>query len=185
VRIERGFLTREEVSAAMRGVSKPTQVQHDPWVIAFGVNFNDPLPVDAPERDPQLSDWLLERLKNDLESTGAMFLFIEDERSGESTSARYAFWVFDFDSIQKQIDFCWDILAVQKYSELFGPVPSDILDHAVVGRYNATVYDTSDLVGISACPACGSRVLERGSFSSERETKYLALCRECGHSETS
>ena len=69
----------------MRGVSNPAQVQNDPWVIAFGVNFNDPLPVDAPERDPELSDWLIRRLRNDLAATGAIFQFIDEERSGETT----------------------------------------------------------------------------------------------------
>jgi predicted RNA-binding Zn-ribbon protein involved in translation (DUF1610 family) len=185
VRIEHGHLTPEEVNAAMRGVSKPAQVQNDPWVIAFGVNFNDPLPVEAPKRDPELSDWLIQRLRNDLAATGAIFQFIDEDRSGETTSARCAFWVFDFESIREQIDFCWDILAVQKYSEVFGPVPADILDRVIVGRYNATVYDPSDPVGISACPACGSRELERGSFTTERDTLYIARCRQCGYSESS
>jgi len=186
VRIEQGHLTRSEVLAALRGASNPAETQDEPWVVAFGVNFCEPLPDGAPERDPQLSDWLIGRLKAALTGTGAIFQVIDDERTGETTSVRCAFWVFDFDRIQEQIDFCWDVLAVQKYSEVFDDMPNDRLDRAVVARYHATVYEESgDPVGVSACPACGSRKLERRSFSSERETVYVVRCRECGHSVSS
>jgi hypothetical protein len=131
VKIEQGHLTPAEVLAALRGVSPPAQTQEEPWVIAFGLNLYDPLPEGAPERAPELSDWLIKRLVGDLAATGAIFQFIDDERTGETVSVRCAFWVFDFDRIQEEIDFCWDILAVQKYSELFGDKPYDLLDRAV------------------------------------------------------
>lgn len=186
VRIEQGHLTRTEVLAAMRSASKRAETRGEPWVLAFGVNFCEPLPEDAPEQDPKLSDWLIGRLKDDFAGTGAIFQVIDDERTGETTSVRCAFWVFDFDRIQEQIDSCWDVLAVQKYSEVFDDIPDDRLDRAVVARYHATVYEESgDPVGLSACPACGSRDLERGSFASERDTLYIARCRQCGYSESS
>lgn len=186
VRIEQGHLTRTEVLAAMHGCLKPAETRDEPWVVTFGVNFHEPLPEGAPERDPQLSDWLVGRLKDDLTGTGAIFQVIDDNRTGETTSVRCAFWVFDFDRIQEQVDSCWDILEVQKYSEVFGDVPDDLLDRAVAARYHASVYEESgDPLGLLACPACGSRDLERGSFSSEGETLYLARCRHCGYSASS
>ncbi len=126
VRVEQGHLTQAEVLEAVCGASKPAQTRDEPWVVTFGVNFGEPLPEGVPERDPQLSDWLIERLERDLTGTGAIFQFIDDERSGETTSVRCAFWVFDFDRIQEQIDFCWDILEVQMYSEVFGDMPDDL-----------------------------------------------------------
>jgi hypothetical protein len=186
VRLENGHSTHAEVLAIMRRVSVSLRKQEDPWVIAFGVNFYDPLPEGAPESDPELSDWLISRLQDSLAATGAIFQMIDDGRTGETTSVRCAFWVFDFDRIQEEIDFCWDVLAAQRYSEVFGEIPDDLLDRAVVASYHRTVYeDSGDPIGISACPACGSRSLDRGSFVSERETLYLIRCRRCGHSESS
>jgi hypothetical protein len=126
VRIENGLLSRSEVRDVIAFIPQTTQEQIDPWVIAFGANFLEPLPAGAPDGDPQLSDWLIRRLGRDLTASGALFRIIDDERSGETVSVRCAFWVFDFDSIKEDIDFCWDILAVQKYSELFN-LPSDNL----------------------------------------------------------
>jgi hypothetical protein len=186
VRIEQGHLSRTEVLKAMNGTSKPDAARDEPWVVAFGVNFYEPLPEGAPERDPQLSDWLIRRLNDHLMGTGAIFQILDDERSGETTSVRCALWVFDFDRIRQDIDFCWDILAVQRYSEVFGDMPDDLLDRAVVARYHASVYQESgDPVGLSACPACGSGDLERGSFANEKETVYLVRCRSCGYSASS
>ncbi len=76
-------------------------------VVAFGANFLDALPIDEPQQDPQLSDWLLERLGRDLAPTGAVFRKIDDDRSGEGVSVRYAFWLLDLDRVTKSIDFCW------------------------------------------------------------------------------
>ncbi len=185
VRIENGYLSRSEVRNAIGFTVQRTQTQIDPWVIAFGANFLDPLPVDAPERDPQLSDWLIRELERDLAASGAIFRIIDDERSGETVSVRCAFWVFDFDRIKESVDFFWDVLSLQKYSELFNAPPDDLLDRAVVTRYHEIVDDDSSPVGISSCPACGSRNLEYSSCDTEQETLYVARCRECGRSQSS
>lgn len=186
VKIEKGHLSRAAVLAAIGNAPAAPDAQNDPWVIAFGANFLDPLPVDAPEQDPELSDWLLERLERDLAGTGALFRRLDDERTGETVSVRYAFWAFDFDRIQKEIEFCWDVLEVQKYSELFDQPADELLDRAVVTRYHEIVRDDSgDPVGISACPACGSTDLERWSVGDEKGAQYFARCLECGHSESS
>jgi hypothetical protein len=92
VRLEKGHLTQAAVLAVLGDLPAPTQTSSDPWVVAFGANFFDALPVDAPERNPQLSDWLLERLGRDLSSTGAVFRKIDDDRSGEGVSVRYVFF---------------------------------------------------------------------------------------------
>jgi hypothetical protein len=186
VRIEQGNLTRLEVLMTMRGVSQSASARDEPWIIAFGVNLHDPLPVGAPENDPDLSDWLIRRLENDLAATGAIFKVTDDERTGETVSVRCALWVFDFDVIREQIDFCWDVLAVQRYSEVFAGNPEALLDQAVAARYRSMVFDPSDgALGLSACPLCGSRQLARGSFVTERDTIYVLRCSVCGHSESS
>lgn len=123
LRLEQGRLTSREVLAAMRAASKTAETRNEPWVVAFGVNFCEPLPEGAPEGDPQLSDWLIARLNDALTRTRAIFQVIDEERTGETTSVRYALCAFDFDRIQQQIDFCWNVLAVQKYSELFDDIP--------------------------------------------------------------
>lgn len=128
----------------------------------------------------------MRRLGRDLAATGAIFRTIDDERSGETVSVRCAFLAFDFDRIKEGIDFCWDVLSVQKCSELFGGPPDELLDRAVVARYHDIVHDDSgDPIGISACPACGSKDLGYSSFDNERDTLYFARCRECGHSQSS
>jgi hypothetical protein len=185
VRIEQGYLSRETVLSAIRNVPETPNLRSDPWVISFGVNFLDPLPVDAPERDPELSDWLIRRLERDLAASGAIFQTIDNERSGETVSVRCAFWVFDFDRITEAIDFCWDVLAIQKYSELFGVPADEHLDRAVVARYHEIVDSDSGPIGISACPNCGSNDLEYSSFNNERDTLHFARCRKCGHSQSS
>lgn len=186
VRIEEGHLNVTAVLAALGNVPVSEQTGADPWIVAFGVNVFDPLPEGAPEQDPELSDWLLERLEHDLASTGAVFRRVDDERNGETISIRIAFWIFDLDRITESIEFCWDVLAVQRYSEVFETSADDLLDHAIVSRYHEIVNNApSDPVGISACPECGSRDLERASFSDETDTRYEAKCRECGHLSSS
>lgn len=186
VRIEQGHLSRAAVLSAIGNAPATSDVQNDPWVIAFGANLLDPLPEAAPERDPEISDWLIQRLERDLAATGALFRTIDDDRSGETVSVRCAFWAFDFDRIKGGIDFCWDVLAVQKYSELFGDPPDELLDRAVVKRYHGIIHDdSSDPSGVSACPVCGSKDLEYSSVQSERDTLYSSRCRECGHSRSS
>jgi hypothetical protein len=134
VRIEQGHLSRDAVISAIGEVPKPVQMPFDPWVIAFGVNLFDPLPVDAPQRDPELSDWLIEKLEGDLKAAAAIFRVIDDERSGETVTIRYAFWLFDFDRIRDGIEPCWDVLAIQKYSELFNDPPEELFERTVVPR---------------------------------------------------
>lgn len=126
VRLEQGYLSPAVVLSVIRNMPETPQTKNDPWVIAFGVNLFDPLPEDAPDRDPQLSDWLIKRLERDLAATGAIFRIVEDERSGETVSVRCAFWVFDFDRIQEGVDFCWEVLEVQKYSELYDVPPDEL-----------------------------------------------------------
>jgi hypothetical protein len=148
VRIEQGHLSRAAVLSAIGNAPATPQAQNDPWVIAFGANLLDPLPVDAPERDPEISNWLIQRLERDLAATGAIFRTIDDDRGGETVSVRCAFWAFDFDRIKEGIDLCWDVLAVQKYSELFDDPPDELLDRAVVARYRGIIHDdSSDPIG--------------------------------------
>lgn len=47
-----------------------------------------------------------------------------------------AFWLLDLDRIMESIDFCWIVLAVQRYSEVFEAPANDLLDRAVVSRYH-------------------------------------------------
>jgi hypothetical protein len=180
-------LAQAAVLAVLGDLPVPAQTGSDPWVIAFGANFHDALPIDAPERDPQLSDWLLDRLSRDLAATGAVFRRIDDDRSGEGVSVRYAFWMLDLDGVTQSIDFCWHVLAVQKYSELFQTSADDLLDRAVVSRYHQIVYNApdGDPVGISACPSCGSMDLKFESFSNDDDTIYEVTCNECGNRATS
>jgi hypothetical protein len=140
VRIEKGHLDQAAVLAVLGNLPASKQTGADPWVVAFGANFYDPLPEDAPKRDPQLSDWLLKRLEIDLASTGAVFRRVDDERSGEGISVRFAFWLLDLDRITESIDFCWDVLAVQRYSEVFETPADDLLERAVVSRYDEIVH---------------------------------------------
>jgi hypothetical protein len=188
VRLEKGHLAQAAVWAVLGDLPASAQRGSDPWVVAFGANFHDALPIDAPEQDPQRSDWLLERLSRDLAATDAVFRRIDDDRSGEDVSVRYAFWLLDLDRVTHSIDFCWDVLAVQKYSDLFQTPADDLLDRAVVSRYHQIVYDApnGDPVGISACPDCGSTDLKYQSFSNgEDDTIYEVTCNECGHRTTS
>ena len=126
------------------------------------------------------------RLAPDSAATGAVFRRVDDERSGEGISVRCAFWIFDLDCVTESIDFCWDVLAAQRYSEVFETPADDLLDRAVVSRYHEIVHTApGDPVGISACPECGSRELEYASFSNEKDAYYEATCRECGHRSSS
>jgi len=186
VRIEKGQLDLAAVLAALGDlpISEPTGA--DPWIVAFGTNFLDSLPENAPEQDPELSDWLLERLERDLASTGAIYRKVDGERSGEGVSVRFAFWILDLDRITESIDFCWDVLMVQRYSEVFETPANDLLDRAVVSRYHNIVHNgPGDPIGISACPECGSEDLVHTGFSNEEGTFYEAKCRECGHRSSS
>jgi len=188
VRLENGHLAQAAVWAVLGDLPAPTQGGSDPWVVAFGANFLDPLPIEAPQQDPQRSDWLLERLGRDLAATGAVFRKIDDDRSGEDVSVRYAFWLLDLDRVTKSIEFCWEVLAVQKYSDLFETSADDLLDRAVVSRYHQIVHSApnGDPVGLSACPDCGSTDLEYKSFSNgEDDTIYEVTCKDCGHQTTS
>ena len=187
VRIEKGHLSVASVLAALGNAPVLQTNGSDPWVVAFGANFVDALPVDAPERDPELSDWLLGRIEMDLGAAGAVFRRIDDDRSGEGVSVRYAFWVFDLDRIKETIDFCWDVQAVQRYSELFQGSADELLDRAVISRYHEIVYSAAgdDPIGISACPGCGSTKLAYSSFSNEDDTVYTAKCRMCGYTSSS
>jgi len=186
VRIEKGQLDLAAVLSALGDLPMSDQTGADPWIVAFGANFLDSLPEGAPEQDPELSDWLLERLERDLASTGAIYRKVDDERSGEGISVRCAFWILDLDRIIESIDFCWDVLTVQRYSEVFDTPANDLLDRAVVSRYHEIVHNApGDPVGISACPGCGSEDLECASFSNEEDTFYEAKCRECGHRSSS
>lgn len=186
VRIEKGHLNLAAVLTVLGDVPASEQTGTDPWIVAFGANFLDPLPEHSPAQDPELSDWLLERLDRDLASTGAVFRRVDDDRSDEGVSVRCAFWILDLDQIAETIDFCWDVLEVKRYSEVFDTPANDLLDRAVVSRYHEIVHDSSgDPVGISACPECGSRDLEYASFSNEKDTCYEAKCRECGHRSSS
>lgn len=124
VRIEQGHLSRRAVLSAINNLAEGADSKSEPWVISFGANLLEPLPVDGPEHDPERSDWLIGRLERDLAAGGAIFQVVDDERNGETVSVRCAFWAFDLDRIREGIDFCWDILAVQKYSEVFD-VPAD------------------------------------------------------------
>ena len=188
VRLEKGHLAQAAVLAVLGDLPVSTQGSSDPWVVAFGTNFIDSLPIDAPEHDPELSEWLLDRLGRDLAGTGAVFRKIDDERSGEDVSVRYAFWLLDLDRVTGSIDICWDVLAVQKYSEVFDTSADDLLDRAVVSRYHQIVHNApdGDPVGLSACPDCGSTDLKYQSFSNgEDDTIYEVTCKECGHRTTS
>lgn len=188
VRLEKGHLAQAAVLAVLGDLPVSTQGGSDPWVVAFGANFIDPLPVATPEQDPKQSDWLLERLGRDLAGTGAVFRKIDDERSGEGVSVRYAFWLLDLNRVTENIDMCWDVLTVQKYSEIFDTSADDLLDRAVVSRYHQIVHGAldDDPVGLSACPECGSTDLRYQSFSNgEDDTIYEVTCKECGHRTTS
>ena len=95
--------------------------------------------------------------------------------------------MLDLDRVTQGIDFCWVVLTVQKYSELFQTSADDLLDRAVVSRYHQIVYNApdGDPVGISACPSCGSMNLKFESFSNDDDTIYEVTCNECGKRTTS
>lgn len=187
VRIEKGHLDQAAVLAVLGDLPPSEQTGADPWVVAFGANFSEPLPEDAPDQDPQLSDWLLKRLERDIASNGAVFRRIDDDRSGEGVSVRYAFWILDLDGIIESIDPCWDVLTVQRYAEVFDSPADDLLDRAVVSRYHEIVHSApdGDPVGVSACPDCGSVNLKRQGFSNEDDNYYIATCVDCGHVSSS
>lgn len=188
VRLGKGHLAQAAILALLGDLPVSTQTGSDPWVVAFGVNFDAALPIDGPERDPQRSDWLLGRLSRDLAGTGAVFRKVDDDRSGEGMAVRHAFWLLDLDRVRKSIDSCWNVLAVQKYSDLFETSADDLLDRAVVSRYHQIVHNApeGDPVGISACPECGSTDLKYESFSNgEDDTIYEVTCNECRHGITS
>lgn len=187
VRIEKGHLSVAAVLAALGNTEVLQAKGADPWIVTFGANFLDALPVDAPERDPELSDWLLRRLERDLAATGAVFRQIDDDRSGEGVSVRYGFWTCDLDLIREGIESCWDVLSVQRYSEVFQSSADELLDRAVVSRYHEIVHNSvgGDPIRLSACPKCGSTDLAYSSFSNEDDTHYEAKCRECGFTSSS
>ena len=186
VRLENGYLSEAAILALLGDLPIPARTGSDPWVVAFGSNFQNALPVGTPARDPLRSDWLQERLGRDLAATGAVFRKIDDERSGEGTSVRYAFWLVDLDHATESIDACWDVLTVQRYSELFQTPADDLLDRAVVSRYHQIVHNApiGDPIGLSACPNCGSIDLKYASFSKEEDTIYEVTCNECGERTT-
>lgn len=149
------------------------------------MNFADALPFGAPEHDPQLSDWLLGLLNRDLMSTGAVFRRVDDNRSGEGLSVRFAFWLLDLDRIVANINSYWKVLAVQRFSDLFQTPAHELLDRAVVSRYHQIVHNApeGDPVGLSACPQCGSTDLEYESFSNGEDTIFEVTCKECSYKE--
>jgi predicted RNA-binding Zn-ribbon protein involved in translation (DUF1610 family) len=187
VRVEKGHLSVATVLATLGDIQVLRANGSDPWLITFGANFLDALPADAPERDPELSDWLLGRLDRDLATTGAVFRRVDDDRSGKDISVRYAFWNCDLDRIRQDIDFCWDVLGVHKFSEVFQSSADELLDRAVVSRYHEIVHNVAsdDPIGISACPKCGATDFARSSISNEEDTYYELKCRECGHTVSS
>jgi len=85
VRLEKGHLNQLAVLAVVGDLAASEQTGADPWVVAFGANFLDPLPEDAPDQDPELSDWLLKRLERDIASIGAVFV-VSTMTAAEKTS---------------------------------------------------------------------------------------------------
>jgi hypothetical protein len=181
LRLEKEHLTQAAVLADLGDLPTPTQTSSDPWVVALAQTSLTHYPL-------MLQSEVLSYLTGCLNGWAATCLQlarssakIDDDRSGEGVSVRYAFWLLDLDRVTESIAFCWDVLTVQKYSELFQTSADDLLDRAVVSRYHQIVdaAPSGDPVGISACPGCGSTDLKYERFSNELDTIYEVTCNEC------
>jgi hypothetical protein len=126
--IEEGRLSKREAISFIE-IAVPESPAHensDPLVLSFSVNVieaadSGALPPDVPE-PPLLYGWLENELEDVLRSTKALFARaarIEDDRNGETVSVRYAFWLLDLDLLPRQLPYCWELLEVAPFSELY------------------------------------------------------------------
>ena len=79
------------------------------------------LPSNAPNSPPQIYDWLESELTKELQKQLKCSLKLwEDERNGETISARYAFWDLDFYKIDSLKLQWWEILELALHTEIYG-----------------------------------------------------------------
>lgn len=123
--IENGTLSHQEIVDFAHAIIKNAEVGlNNPTIICFGLNMEDVyenLPRNAPNSPPQIYDWLESELTKELQKQLKCSLKLwEDERNGETISARYAFWDLDFNKIDSLKLQWWEILELALHTEIYG-----------------------------------------------------------------
>jgi hypothetical protein len=187
-RIEAGYLSKQEVISIIEAaVSDSAQSsKSEPLVLSFSVNVIDAMnssafPKDAPV-PPALYDWLEAELERVLGSTRALFAKMEDDRNGETVSARYAFWLVDLDTLPNPLPYCWKLLQVAPFSNTYPTHDADnLFARSIHTKHDELVFDqaSSDPLPYQRCPNCMSPDLRRVSSMRDGEEILTIWC-ECG-----
>jgi DNA-directed RNA polymerase subunit M/transcription elongation factor TFIIS len=96
---------------------------------------------------------------------------------------RFAFWNFDINHLDTDKILQWSITEVAFYSEIYSDNWEDHFNKSIVKRYHEVIQDDSDpIFGLSICPECGNKELEKSSATdySRDEEYYFIKCSKCG-----
>ena len=122
--IENGTLTRQEIADFANAIVRNADVGlNNPVVMCFGLAMDDvyqDLPEDAPDSPPYIYDWLENNLTQELQrQLGCKIELWESQRTGETISARYAFWDLDLNKLNSLKVRWWEILELALHSEIY------------------------------------------------------------------
>jgi len=154
---------------------------HSASVAIASFQQSSTIPAHAPGL-PKLYDWLIVQLQRSLLTTRALFTPIEDERSGESLSVRFASWMLDLDRLPLPLPFGWELLEVSPYSSVYPNGESeDFLARAVAAkRLELTIDETSaDPLPYKRCERCMSTDLHRDSVRLGDDEILYIYCAKC------
>jgi hypothetical protein len=123
----------------------------NPYVITFGLTVSDvlvdrTLPRGVPRSYPRLCDWLTRDLARRIDQafTASDYYFLEDARSGESLSVRFAVWSIGPSELEAVSDPWWTILEVDRYVSLYEPDAWDFCELCESRRPTEIIWCSDD-----------------------------------------
>ena len=179
--IESNYITKAEIITFLNGVDTISKGISDPIVITFSTLIEN-LEVDENEIIKQFN-MLKEKLR---QKTNAIMAICEQENNGETMSMRLAFWSFDINEITSITPTPWIITEIAMYSEIYENNSEELYKKAVVQTYQKIIHDPDDSIfGLSVCPNCGSKKLEKNTFIDyEHDEEYFSIrCLDCGYGD--
>jgi hypothetical protein len=123
--IENGTLSRQDVIDFANAIVRNADIGiNNPVVICFSLRMEDVyenLPENVPDSPPYIYDWLESELTRELqEQLQCTLKQWEDERNGETVSARYAFWDLDLNKLNSLKLQWWEVLELALHTEIYG-----------------------------------------------------------------
>lgn len=180
--IESAYITKAEVINFLDDINATSKDISEPIILSFSVLLEDLEVVDVDEINEQFSNLELALVQN----TKSIISVSENENNGETLSIRFVCWYLDLNKLDSVIFTPWILTEVAMYSEVYENDPQDFYDQAIIKTYHQIISDPQDTVfGLSMCPRCGSKILERNSASDYKhdEIYYMIKCLNCGWSD--